>query len=87
VKVRRGMYFDNTEYVRRNTYGSYQSLLWGTIRAKSLQWAWGPTGTILHGVNGVFQSNRNYFPKVAFTFVEFEGIWGNILQLEVNKMV
>jgi hypothetical protein len=27
-----------------------------------------PTGTILHDVNEVFQSNRNDFPKVTFTF-------------------
>jgi hypothetical protein len=27
-----------------------------------------PTGTILHGENDVFQSNRNDFPKVTFTF-------------------
>jgi hypothetical protein len=26
-----------------------------------------PTGTILHGENEVFQSNRNDFPKVSFT--------------------
>jgi hypothetical protein len=26
-----------------------------------------PTGTVLHGENEVFQSNRNDFPKVSFT--------------------
>jgi hypothetical protein len=26
------------------------------------------TGTILSGINEVFQSNRNDFPKVTFTF-------------------
>jgi hypothetical protein len=35
------------------------------------------TGTILHGENEVFQSNRNDFPKVSFTLDEFEGIWGH----------
>jgi hypothetical protein len=46
---------------RRNTYGSYQSLPWGT------SWKLEATGTILHGENMVFQSNRNDFPKVSFT--------------------
>jgi hypothetical protein len=47
-----------------------------------------PTGTILHGVNEVFQSNSNDFPKVTFTLhlMEFEGIWGQYLQLEVNGL-
>jgi hypothetical protein len=35
----------------------------GAIR-KSLLWA---MGTILHGENEVFQSNRNDFPKDTFT--------------------
>jgi hypothetical protein len=42
-------------------------------------------GTILHGGNVVFQTNRNDFPKVSFTLLD--GIWrhiGIILQLGVN---
>jgi hypothetical protein len=45
-----------------------------------------PTGTILHGKNEVFQSNRYDFPKVTFYFRWNLKVWGDILQLEVNKM-
>jgi hypothetical protein len=55
-------------HVRRNTYGSYQSLPVGYFMgAKSLPGLGCPTVTILHGENEVFQSNRNDFPKVTFT--------------------
>jgi hypothetical protein len=43
-----------------------------------------PTGTILHGENEVFQSNRNDFPKVTYMYLKAYG--GIILQLEVNKI-
>jgi hypothetical protein len=46
-----------------------------------------PTGTILHGVNAVFQSNRNDFPRLPLHLMEYVGIWGRYLQLEVNKLV
>jgi hypothetical protein len=48
-------------------------ILWGTSQSQELNHSRGPgvyvrpTGTILHGENEVFQSNRNYFPKVTFT--------------------
>jgi hypothetical protein len=46
-----------------------------------------PTWTILHGENEAFQSNRYDFPKATFTLDGiWRHIWGNILQLEVNKM-
>jgi hypothetical protein len=52
------------------TSKSYQSLLWGTSRELNHSSGTGAsTGTILHGVNEVFQSNRN-------DVMEFEGIWG-----------
>jgi hypothetical protein len=58
----------NTVKARRNTYGSYQSLPWG-IHGSALKITpvECPTGTILHGENEIFQSNRNDFPKVSFT--------------------
>jgi hypothetical protein len=62
-----------TVKARRNTYGSHQSLPWGTSRElwKITPAGWS-TGTILHGENGVFQSNRNDFPKVSFNL---DRIW------------
>jgi hypothetical protein len=52
---------------RRYTYGSYQSLPWGTSRELLKITPMGcPTETILHGKNKVFQSNRSDFPKVSF---------------------
>jgi hypothetical protein len=59
--------------------------------AKSLLWAWGvPQGLILLGVNEVFEYFRAtgmIFPRFPIQLMEFEGIWGQYLQLEVNKMV
>jgi hypothetical protein len=57
--------------------------------AKSLPWAWGvpATGTILHGVNEYFRATGMIFPRLPLHLMEFEGIWGQYLQLEVNKMV
>jgi hypothetical protein len=54
---------------RRNTYGSYQSLSWGTVTGAIKNHSHAcPTVTILHAKNEVFQRNRNDFPKVSFTF-------------------
>jgi hypothetical protein len=45
---------------RRNTYRSYQSLPWGLHRTYPKITPVGcPTGTIFHGENEVFLSNRN----------------------------
>jgi hypothetical protein len=46
-----------------------------------------PTGTILHGVKmRYFRTTGMIFPRLPLHLMEFEGIWGNILQLEMNKM-
>jgi hypothetical protein len=37
---------------------------WELLKITPVGW---PTGTILHGENFVFHSNRNDFPKVTFT--------------------
>jgi hypothetical protein len=34
-----------------------------------------------------FRATGMIFPRIPLHLMKFEGIWGNILQLEVNKMV
>jgi hypothetical protein len=40
------------------------------------------TGAILHGITEV---TGMIFPRLPLHLMEFEGIWGQYLQLEVNK--
>jgi hypothetical protein len=54
--------------VRRNTYRSYPVTPMGYFTEAIENHSCGVSqGTILHGENEVFQSNRNDFPKVSYT--------------------
>jgi hypothetical protein len=54
--------------------------------AKSLPWAWGvPQGLFCMAWIRYFRATGMIFPRLPLRLMEFEGIWGQYLQLEVNK--